>query len=64
MLARIGVMKALHRHEVRQFNLDRKDINGRIGGRRRNKDSALPVVTGVDAVQNGQACEARAEALK
>jgi hypothetical protein len=25
MLARIGVMKALHRHEVRQFNPDRRD---------------------------------------
>ena len=31
MLARIGVMKALHRHEVRQFNLDRKDIHWDIG---------------------------------
>jgi hypothetical protein len=25
MLARIGVMKALHRHEVRQFNPNAKD---------------------------------------
>jgi hypothetical protein len=25
MLARIGVMNALHRHEVRQFNPERKD---------------------------------------
>jgi hypothetical protein len=25
MLARIGVMLALHRHEVRQFNSDRKE---------------------------------------
>jgi hypothetical protein len=48
MLARIGVKKALHRHEMRQFNLDRKDIHWDIG--RRNKDSALPVITGVDAM--------------
>jgi hypothetical protein len=27
MLARIGVMKALHRNEVRVFNLDRKDTH-------------------------------------
>jgi hypothetical protein len=25
MLARIGVMRALHRHDVREFNSDRKE---------------------------------------
>ncbi len=54
MLARIGVMKTPHRHEVRQFNLNRKDIHWGSGSRRGiNKDSA-PLVIGLDAVQNGR----------
>jgi hypothetical protein len=29
MLARIGVMRALHRHDIREFNPDRKEHHWR-----------------------------------